>query len=68
MQRRTTNFVDTLGNVVRSREDLVTLLNDYLDAYVVKAERDETVEIIRTCQRIPAEYPPERNRGPRPIA
>jgi hypothetical protein len=37
--------------------------NDYLDAYVLKAERDEAVEIIRTCQRILAENPPENGGG-----
>jgi hypothetical protein len=33
------------------------VLNDYLDSYVLKIERDEAVEIIRKCQSILAERP-----------
>jgi hypothetical protein len=34
------------------------MLNDYLDAYVLKIERDEAIEIIRSCQRTLAGYLP----------
>jgi hypothetical protein len=32
------------------------VLNDYLDAYLLKTERDEAIEIIRNCQRALAGY------------
>jgi hypothetical protein len=35
------------------------VLNDYLDAYLLKVERDEAIEIIRSCQRILAGYLPQ---------
>ena len=35
------------------------MLNDYLDAYILKMERDEAIEIIRNCQRALAGYLPE---------
>jgi hypothetical protein len=35
------------------------VLNDYLDAYILKMERDEAIEIIRNCQRTLAGYLPE---------
>lgn len=35
------------------------VLNDYLDAYVLKIERDEAIEIIRSCQRALAGYLPQ---------
>jgi hypothetical protein len=31
------------------------VLNDYLDAYILKAERDEAIEVLRNCQRALAE-------------
>jgi hypothetical protein len=33
--------------------------NDYLDAYIIKVERDDAVEIIRMCQRLLGEYSAE---------
>jgi hypothetical protein len=35
------------------------VLNDYLDAYLLKIERDEAIEIIRNCQRALAGYQPQ---------
>jgi hypothetical protein len=35
------------------------VLNDYLDTYILKAERDEAIEIIRNCQRTLAGYLPQ---------
>jgi hypothetical protein len=32
------------------------VLNEYLDAYILKMERDEAIEIIRNCQRTLAGY------------
>jgi hypothetical protein len=32
------------------------MLDDYLDGYVLKIERDEAIEIIRNCQRALAGY------------
>jgi hypothetical protein len=35
------------------------VLNDYLDAYILKMERDEAIAIIRSCQRALAGYLPQ---------
>jgi len=35
------------------------VLNDYLDAYILKIERDEAIEVIRNCQRALAGYLPQ---------
>jgi hypothetical protein len=35
------------------------VLNDYLDAYILKIERDEAIEVIRNCQHALAGYLPQ---------